>query len=1009
MLKQMKVVFALAFVLASFLFVRAERQTVSFAGAEWLWHGSTKDRPAEDAFLRTRFTLPTDAAVAAATLAFTCDNGGAVKLNGREIACQELTENGWRKPIVLWDVSRFLRPGENLFEAACRNFERGWAGFIAALSVTLKDGRTVVVRTGDGTWESSADGQTFVRAASGGKAGCFPWGGLPTIVCQPSMRVYPGIAGVRSEWISAAEAPTADKARRKRQLAADGTSCFRHTFVNAGEIEKALWTVSGLGVFEAYVNGVRTGGDDALKPGYTHAGKTKYSFTYDVTSALNRAKDARNVLSAEVSAGWWRDKIVDYAGKKSAFRGELELTFADGSRRVVVTRPGTWEAGVGGPVKRAGVFDGEIYDARVTPADVAWKPAVANDEFNGEILPSDGAEIVRRFDLALKPVEAYCWKGVDGASDKAHGTVRRTRTFKPGDLFSVKPGETLVVDFGQNAAAVPHFTCMNAKEGTRLVCLSGEMLNDGIGERSRGNDGPAGSVYRRNLRIAGDGMRLEYTFGKGRDAGYFPRFTFFGYRYATITATDEVSFRLASVPVTSIKKEHETGKIATGHAGVNRLIANVYWGQLSNYLSVPTDCPQRNERLGWTADTQVFAEAGSFNADTSDFMHKWLRDLRDCQHPRGGYPGVAPRAQYGNDYMRLGWTDAGVIVPYQMWKQFGDGRFVRDNWSAMVKYLDRCAATKYEFNATFEDNRGYQWADWLSYEPLESAGGGAFERGPDGRRRPKADAVVYWNFLGACYWLWDARMMAEMAAATGRADEARRFKAMSEEAKAYLRGTFFAADGSFRLPVLNTMQTPALFVLKLGLYKDEAVRARYRSNLRKNIADHGGCLQTGFLGTSILMDTLTAEGMADVAYTLLLQRKNPSWLYSVDQGATTIWERWNSYVKATGFGPVGMNSFNHYAYGAVLAWIYKTVAGIAADPENPGFKNIVMAPVPDRRLGHVTAEYGSAAGLIKSAWRYEGDTWVWTFTVPEGATASVTLPGETSAKSYSAGTYTLRR
>ena len=815
--------------------------------------------------------------------------------------------------------------------------------------------------------------------------------------------------GAASEWISAANAPVADEARRRSQLSADGTSLFRYEFANPAPVKKATWSVAGLGVFEVFANGARVGGDNALKPGFTHARKTKYYFTYDVTSMIYTGNGDRNVLSAEVSAGWWRDQIVAYAGKKSAFRSELTLEFADGTSKVYGTRAGEWLAGVGGNVKRAAIFDGEIYDARV-PADAAeYRPAEANNEFCGLLLPSEGAEICRRPDLALKPVEAYCWKGVDGAGDKAFGKVRKVRTFKPDELLCVKPGETLVVDFGQNAAAVPRFTRMNAKAGTTLLCLPGEMLNDRNGERSRGNDGPGGSLYRLNLRMPGQGMRAEYTFGAERNAEYMPRFTFFGYRYASITATDEASFMVESVPVTSIAQKHELGKIETGVADVNRLISNVYWGQLSNYLSVPTDCPQRNERLGWTADTQVFAEAGSFNADTSRFFHKWMRDMRDTQHEKGGFPGVAPMAQYGSsEVMRLCWSDAGVIVPYQMWKQFGDMRIIEENWASMAKYVARCAETKYRHEAIKNECRNYQWADWLSYEPLESCSGRSHAKGPDGRRAPKPEALHYWDYLGACYWMWDAQMMATMASATGRSDESAHYSRMAAEARAYIVETFLTAEGKFRLDLLNTMQTPAVFALKLGLVDGKA-KENMKAALRKNFADHGNCLQTGFLGTSMLMDVLTENGMSDVAYTLLLQHKNPSWLYSVDQGATTIWERWNSYTLERGFGPVGMNSFNHYAYGAVLAWIYKTAAGIAADPSKPGFKNIVMAPKPDRRLGHVKAEYKSAAGLIRSEWAYKGDTWTWTFTIPVDATASVTVPGDKESKIYNPGTYTVER
>ena len=454
---------------------------------------------------------------------------------------------------------------------------------------------------------------------------------------------------------------------------------------------------------------------------------------------------------------------------------------------------------------------------------------------------------------------------------------------------------------------------------------------------------------------------------------------------------------VVSIPVTSIAKNLETGVITTGNQLINQLISNTLWGQRSNYLSVPTDCPQRNERLGWTADTQVFTETGTFFANTRAFFHKWMRDMRDSQNEQGGFPGVAPTAQYGGECMRLGWADAGIIVPWTVWKQFADKQIIDENWSAMDKFMNHINDTRYDHDALRSENGNYQWADWLSYEPLESCSGIAF-----GSNGPKPETIVYWKYLGASYWAIDAQMMADMAAATGR--NAAKYQQMVTAAKSYLREEFFNADGTFKTDILNTMQTPALFALKNQLFSGQA-RQNIINRLRQNFAEHDGCLQTGFLGTSILMATLTENGMADIAYQLLFQRKNPSWLYSIDNGATTIWERWNSYMVDKGMGPQGMNSFNHYAYGAVCEWIWETVAGIAADPSQPGFKHIIMSPVPDKRLGHVEASYQSAAGLIKSAWKYEGDVWTWEFTIPKGATATVTLPGETASKTYGSGKY----
>jgi alpha-L-rhamnosidase len=760
--------------------------------------------------------------------------------------------------------------------------------------------------------------------------------------------------------------------------AAPGTSWFARSFTNSAKIVSAKWTVSGLGVFDVYVNGTRVG-DDFLKPGFTHWQKTKYSFTYDVTGLLADAAGARNTLAAEVSAGWWRDKIVTptgrngFIGRKSAFLGTLELEYADGRRETVDTDTETWRCGIAGSVVQASIFDGEEYDARIRNpvlGEGLTKRPERNDEFKGEVLPSSGGEVVLRRDLKM--------------------------TRGP---YTLKKGETLIVDFGQNCAGVPEFA-FRARRGTVLTGLPGEMLNDAE-KGMRGCDGPKGSVYRANLRCSAASMRVRYTFsGEGTEL-YHPRFTFYGYRYISLTATDDVEIeRVTSIPVTSVTSAMELGRLETGDNDVNRFIANIYWGQLSNYLNVPTDCPQRNERLGWSADTQVFCEAGSFNADTRSFFRKFTRDLRDSRCAEGGFPSAAPFAQYGNETFSLGWADAGVIVPWTVWRQFGDKSILRDNWEAMAKFVRRLDETKYDF----EGKNGYIYADWLSYETFETRGNrfGSWEKW-----RNDPDAMNYRRYLAACYWLYDARLMVDMAKALGKDDEAAWFGASAERALAYIRAKFLEKDASLLKPMRH-LQTANVFALKFGI-TEGAAREAAKERLLKSIRKHGDCLQTGFLGTSFIMDALTECGAVDVAYTLLLQHKHPSWLYSVDQGATTVWERWNSYTKKDGFGPVGMNSFNHYAYGAVLGWMYRTVAGISADVKSPGFKNIIMAPKPDRRLGWVKAEYKSASGTVKSSWRYEGGKWIWEFTIPEGATATVTIPGEKEPATYVSGSYRIKR
>ena len=816
-----------------------------------------------------------------------------------------------------------------------------------------------------------------------------------------------------SEWISAANAPVVSGRADQVVRAADGASWFVTEITNDLKVTSAKWMTAGLGVYELYLNGTPVG-EEILKPGFTHYAKTKRSFTYDVTVAFNKKKGAKNQLSAQVTPGWWADKIITpgehegMIGKKCAFRGVLELTFADGTKKYYGTNSNDWKAGIAGPVKHAAIFDGEAYDARELPGyatvDKLSKPE-PNMEFKGEILPSEGAEVYLRQDLALKPQRIYVWQGVNGekqAENKKeveYGKVIIQRNYADGETITLQPGETLVVDFGQNSSAVPAFS-FKAKAGTLLTCLPAEILNDGNGAESRGMDGPEGSVHRRNLRIQDKCMRLDYTFDDSKDfVDYHPHCTFFGYRFISVTATDQVEIRkIESLPVTSIAQSLETGTITTGHELVNRIISNTIWGQRSNYLSVPTDCPQRDERLGWMADTQVFAGAGSFFANTDRFFHKWTRDVRDSQSETGGFPGVAPLAQYGNEMMRLGWADAGVIVPWTVWKQFGDISIIDENWEAMTRFMNHVNETKYDHTLLAGENHNYQWADWLSYEPLESCLNLAFDK----NWKPLPDAISYWNYLSACFWLMDAEMMRDMAQATRR--DVTSYQQMANTARAYLKEQFFDGEGNFKTEVLNTMQTPALFALRNHLVEGQA-KERTIQRLRENITAHGNCLQTGFLGTAILMRTLTENGMSDLAYELLYQRKNPSWIYSIDNGATTIWERWNSYRQDKGLGPNGMNSFNHYAYGAVCEWIWETVAGIASDIKAPGFKHIIMKPIPDQRLGFVNAELNSAAGLIKSSWKYEGTKWIWDFTIPEGATATVTLPGETTSKEYNSGTY----
>jgi len=826
-----------------------------------------------------------------------------------------------------------------------------------------------------------------------------------------------GDAWNSSVWISAADAAVVSGPVVKGNMAAaPGSSWFVSNPINGGKVVTARWMVTSLGVSQIYVNGQAVG-EEFLRPGFTHYQKTRLSFTYDCTPLFDTASDAINQLSAQVTPGWWADKVItpsgcpEMRGRKCAFRSVLELTYEDGTKELFGTDTLSWKAGIAGPVKKAAIFDGEYYDAHIAPgyetASILGTPE-ENLEFQGEIIPSEGAEVYLRRDLAMSPVKAYVWKDIEGTVEgEEYGKVVTEREYESGEVMTILPGETLVVDFGQNCAGVPEFEFM-ASDSTVLTCLPSEILNDGNGALSRGMDGPGGSCHRLNLRQSDWAFVLEYTFGPGNEyVKYHPECTFFGYRYVSVSATDKVEIKsISSIPVSSVTDELQTGKIVTGCKDINQLLSNAWWGEVSNYLSVPTDCPQRDERLGWTADTQVFSETGAFFADTRSFFHKWMRDMRDSQKESGAFSSVAPAGTYGSDFMRFGWADAGIIVPWTIWKQYADTAIVNENWEAMDAFLAHVTETQYEHSAIKEESGGRQYADWLSFEPLETCSGKAFETDKDGKRTVKNDAIEYWDYLSSCYWAMDAGMMADMAGATGR--DAGYYRSLNERVRGIIREKYLNEDGSFKLDILNTMQTPAVFALGNNLVHGQA-KENLKERLKENFASHGGCLQTGFLGTSILMDALTENGMADIAWDLLFQRKNPSWLYSIDNGATTIWERWNSYTIENGMGPKSMNSFNHYAYGSVCGWIWKTAAGIDSDPAYPGFKRIIMKPIPDKRLGSMDAEYRSVAGVIRSKWKFEPDgKWIWTFSIPSGSTALVTLPGENEAREYGSGSHTVR-
>ena len=700
---------------------------------------------------------------------------------------------------------------------------------------------------------------------------------------------------------------------------------FRRAFTNAGDVAAARLRITSLGTFDAYLNGGRVGGD-WLAPGFTQNERCRHEVTYDVSGSVARSAGAVNVLMVDVGPCWWLDSIVRaHRGKELALRATLSVSYADGRCESYPTGL-DWEGTYDGPIAAAGIYEGEDYDAR--RVRTGWGKVRENTEFKGEVRPRPaGAAVIERADLEPRASVAE---------------------------FMLEPGETNVVDFSQNHAGVVSFDVEGPAGATVTVCFA-EMLND-TGDPARGNDGSAGTPYLKNLRKAR--ALFRYTLRGGGMESARPTMTYFGYRYAGFSCDRPVRVsKVRSHVLTSVTDVR--GRIRTGNERVNRLIANCEWGHVSNYLSVPTDCPQRDERLGWTGDTQIFCRTAMYRADALGFLSKWLADQRDAQRADGGISDDAPNGPWGTFYGECGWADSAVIVPYTLWRMYGELSPVRDHWTAMERHMD------------FLDANGGpldRFCDWLS--PV--------------RNDPPFKAL-----LCGAFWVWDARLMREMAQALGKQQSVARYEALEARTLAEWRGKYLDGDGGVKREL--ACQTANAYALYLDLLPTAEGRALTARRLADDVKSRGGRLGTGFLGTAVICQTLVKVGRADLAYDLLLNREYPGWLYSVDQGATTIWERWNSYTKEKGFGDARMNSFNHYAYGSVMGWLYEDAAGIR--PLKPGFGEIEIAPHPDPRLGFLEAEHRTPQGWARVRWAYGGDGMlVWAYSAPAGVKVKVRPP-----------------
>ena len=750
-----------------------------------------------------------------------------------------------------------------------------------------------------------------------------------------------------SDWAASWVAADAEIHRRDPESAAPtwtdpGTpALFRREFEVPGQVTRATVYASARGLFELRINGRRVG-DDLLAPEWTDYDKRIHYRTYDVTALIAPGTNAAGVILGD---GWWSGYVGwqetrgRYGNLQNSVLVQLEVELADGGNLVVGT-DADWKCSTG-PILSSDFMAGETYDARrerdgwdgIGFADENWVPSI-------EVAAPSALLVAQRSE-----------------------PVRVTEVIEPVRRWVERPGVVLH-DIGQNISGWVRLT-VDAPAGSRLTLRHGERLS------------PDGTLYTENLRRA---KATDVYVCRGGGETWEPRFTFHGFQFVELSG-DEAVLAKASIRGCVVgSATPPAGSFSCSHPGVNRLWLNGLWSQRDNFISVPTDCPQRDERLGWTGDAQVFLRTATYNMDVAAFMTKWMVDVEDAQTPEGVFPDTAPRLREGQNFIGLGnlggsagWADAGIVVPWTLWRVYGDQRIIRRHWAAMTAWLD--FIERRNPGGLRVNKLGNNYGDWLCLPSDTSFG--------------THSPMKY--LLATAYWANDADRMSRMATEIGKPDEAERFRAMFERVRAAFQSEYVRRDGELTVDT----QTAYLLALSMDLLP-EASRARALERLVANIKALDVHLSTGFIGISHLNPVLTGGGRADVAYRLLMRDDYPSWLYPVRHGATTIWERWNGWTEADGFFHPQMNSFNHYSLGSIGEWLFRNVAGIELDPETAGFRRFVLRPYPGGGLGSARATFRTMHGTISSAWTHSGSELSWSVTVPPNTLARIFIPSEPS-------------
>jgi alpha-L-rhamnosidase len=924
----------------------AEEAAVRRAPAVWIASPDAKALVAEkgaEQHFAYRATVTLAKPVLRAALYATGQDTVAAWVNGAQVLTADKfpawKQMPWKK-FVRAEVTGKLGAGANAIAIETVHYVANPNGMATADAPALI--ATLVVEYTDGTtaaFASGTDWKTAIHVSEAGAAQGWQQKGFDD-----------------SRWKSAAvwtQAPGPMSQPLGHPWIPDSVKALRHTFEVSQTVKSARLYATALGAYQVFLNGKRVG-DDVLAPGWTdYRQRVKYQ-TYDVTALVASGK---NAIAALLAPGWyetpleWFQQPNNYGDTPPALRVQLRIEHTDGSVEWVATDT-SWLAGAS-EILHSEIYDGESQDARLKQA--GWDTAA---------------------------FDAGDWKGVLAIDPKPmaveaqdYPSIRVERSLAAKSVAEPRPG-VYVYDFGQNFSGVERLR-VEGPAGTDVRLRFAEIVN------------ADGTIYTDNLRTA---KATDHFILDGNGLGgtgleeFTPQFTFHGFRYVEVTGLPTAPGKDAVSALVFHTDAAFTAKLETGNEMIDKLWSNILWGQRSNFVGVPTDCPQRDERLGWMADAQVFWRAASYNMDLAAFSRKFAGDMRGTQAGTPYFGIYSPGTAQSSSSSGAGWSDAGVIIPWTSWLQTGDTSVIEQNWAAMEKYLNAIEAANPD--GLWKHEAGIPFGDWLS---------------PEG----KTDYAL----IATAYWAYDATLMEQMARATGRAQDAAKYARLFEKVRAAFEKQFVHDDGfvagadnspspfgGINNPNATSKggDTQAGYVLALHMnLLPENLRAAAAQKLVDKIEANHGLLGTGFLGTPYLLEELTRSGHGKLAYRLLLNTEYPSWGYLVEHGATTMWERWNGDRMKD---DPSMNSYNHYAYGAVADWIYRYAAGVDASPLDAGFHTVVLHPVFDERLGSVRFDYASAYGAIHSGWKVKGTTAEWHVTIPANTTAWLDVSAGEAAK-----------